>query len=212
MGPAAMGYSKASKRRAKRGRPRIEGRERTETGRLSRSNEAQKSEQLLAIEAATWKRRQIDASLSIEEARKPEHGSVIMRWLEDWKAIQKKRPEISHPNHFTQMHYDTAVRYHELHDAYLGVIAARRQRSSTDFGSSGGYDGRDPFAKDQERHNASIEAGYKAARRAILESGALGMMAIEAIVLENRPLDHLRPDLRCALNRLAVLWKLQAAA
>ena len=58
----------------------------------------------------------------------------------------------------------------------------------------------------------AIEQAFKDARRAILESGPLGMMAVEAIIIENQPVETLRGDLRLALNRLAVLWKMQQAA
>lgn len=185
---------------------------RTEAGRLSRSNEAKRSEEALAVEAATWRRRQLDPSLTPDEARKPEHGSVIARWLADWQRMAKRSPDGQHPNMFTQLHYDTALRYHELYSQWMAVIAARNPRSSSDFGGPAGVDGRDPFLPTLAKRHAAIEHAFKDARRTVLESTPFGMMAMEAIVIENQPVEHLRGDLRLALNRLAILWKLMSQA
>ena len=196
----------------KAGRKRDAGAMRTESGRKSRSKESLGLVERLTVEAATWKRRQLDPSLSVSEARLPEHGSVIARWLADWQRIKNRKPEANHPNTFTQLHYDTALRYHELYTRWLAVAGARGQRSSSDFSGPGGFDGSDPFEGGRAERDARTQADFKDARRAILESGPLGMMAVETIVIENQPADSLRGDLRMALNRLAVLWKLQAAA
>lgn len=204
--------TKAARVRAKRGRPQREGLVRTPGGRISRSFEAKISEERLAAEAATWKRRQANPVLSIEEARKQEHGSVIAKWLSDYRRVKKRHPEGNHPNEFTQLHYDTAVRFHQAYEAWLNAIAAKRQRSSSDFSGAGGMDGSDPFDAERQRRNAAAEADYKAARERILLSGPLGMMAVEAIVIENKAVEDLRGDLRLALNALAVLWKLRSAA
>jgi hypothetical protein len=181
---------------------------RTEDGRISRSLESN----VLALEASTWRRRQDNPSLTIDEARNMEHGSVIAKWLANHQGFARAYPNKPNDHEFTQTHYDTALRYHELHNAYLGCIEAKRARSSSDFTGRGGHDGRDPFDRELERKNRLIETSYKDARRAVLESGPMGMMAVETIVLENRESERLRPDLRVALNRLAVLWKMQQAA
>lgn len=196
----------------KLGRPMKHGAMRTESGRISRSKESLGLEQRLILEAATWKRRQEHPGLTISDARLPEHGSVIARWLADWQAIKKRNPESNHPNTFTQMHHDTALRYHELYTRWLALAGARGGRSSSDFSGPGGYDGSDPFEPGRAERDARTQADFKEARRAILESGPLGMMAIETIVIENQPAESMRGDLRMALNRLAVLWKLAAAA
>ena len=185
---------------------------RTVNGRKSRSQEALHLEQRLALEAATWKRRQMNPSLTISEARLPEHGSVIAKWLADWERVRKRNPDANHPNMFTQLHYDTAMRYHELYARWLAVAGVRQPRSSSDFSGPAGYDGSDPFDERRAGRDAAIEQAFKDARRAILESGPLGMMAVEAIIIENQPVETLRGDLRLALNRLAVLWKMQQAA
>lgn len=203
--------TKSAKLKAKRGRPPKPGL-RTPSGQLSRSAEARHFEERMMLEVATWKRRQINPSLTTEEARKMEHGSVIAQWLVNHQGFAKRYPGKPHAHEFTQMHYDAAQRYHMLHEAYLSAISAKRPRSASDFTGPGGFDGRDPFDPSAERRNRKTEVDYKAARNAILEAGPLCMMAVEAIVLENRPVESLRPDLRMALNRLSVLWKMQAAA
>lgn len=213
--------TKPNRRRA--GRKRTQGVDRTPSGAISRSKEAQmtieqiertreRAEHKLALEAATWKRRQVDPTLSVEQARMMEHGSVIARMLAEYRDAKKRKPDGAHPNEFTQMHYDTALRFSELHAAYLGTIEAKQQRSSSDFDGAKGYDGRDPFDSAAARRHRSVEDQYKAARTVILEAGSLCMMAVEAIVLENKPVFGLQADLRLALNRLAVLWRLQQAA
>ncbi|MCP8895330.1 hypothetical protein KYK29_10330 [Shinella daejeonensis] len=126
--------------------------------------------------------------------------------------MMKKSPDKAHINMFSQMHKDAAERYQELHRRWLAVFGATGQRSATDFDEAGGYDGSDPFEQSRAERDGRIEADFKAARTAILESGPFGMMAIEAIVIENQPVESLRGDLRLALNRLAVLWKMMAEA
>lgn len=169
-------------------------------------------EQRLTLEAATWKRRQANPKLTISDARLPIHGSVIALWLKEWGDARKRHDPEAAEIMFTQLHYDTALRYHELQARWLAISGARSMRSSSDFSSSGGYDGSDPFQSDRAEHDARTQIAFKEARRAILESGPLGMMAVEAIVIENQPAESLRGDLRLALNALSVLWKLQAAA
>jgi len=204
--------TKSARLKQKRGRPQKEGVERTPEGRISRSVNAKATEEKLMLEVATWKRRQIDPSLTVEEARKPEHGSVIAKWLENHKGFQKRYGDKPNPHEFTQRHHDTARSFHELHDDYLSVIAARRQRSSSEFNSVHGHDNTNPFERDIARKHAAIEEAYRNARRAILESGPLGMMAVETIVIENKEVERLRADLRCALNSIARLVKIRDAA
>lgn len=204
-------YSKGAKLKAKRGPKRKEGVLRTPSGQISRSTEAKElseaTETFLAIEAATWKRRQANPTLNVEEARKQEHGSVVHRWHQEWLVLNRRTPACAHPNEFTRIHLETAERFHQLADAWSVVIAARKQRSSSDFTGSGGYDGRDPFNEDLARKHKSIEESYKSAREAVLKSCPMGMMAVEAVVFENRDIPSMRPDLRLALNRLAVIFK-----
>ena len=195
-----------------RGRKRDETAVRTPSGRKSRSKESLGLVERLTLEAATWKRRQLNPDLTISDARLPEHGSVIAAWLENWKRAKARNPEAAHAFMFTQIHYDTALRYHQLHEQWLAISGAKRERSSSDFSGPGGYDGADPFEATRAEREARIQADFKAARHAVLSSGPLGMMAMETIVLENRPADGMRGDLRLALNALSILWKMLAAA
>lgn len=197
---------------AKRGRPAKQNTMRTEGGRISRSKESLGLSERLELEAATWKRRQMNPGLTISDARLPEHGSVIARWLSDWQTIRRRFPDGNHPNVFTQLHYDAALRYHEVYSRWLTAINARGQRSSSDFSGPGGYNGADPFEAQRAERDRHAEQEFKEARRCVLEAGPLCMMAVEAIIIENQPAENLRGDLRLALNRLAVLWKYQAAA
>ena len=197
--------------KAKRGRKRDIA-IRTPSGQKSRSAEALGLNERLTLEAATWKRRQENPGLTISEARKPQYGSVILKWLAEWQAIRRRDPDRAHINMFTQMHYDTAERYHALYLRWMAAINAKGQRSSTDFSGPGGYDGADPFDDARAERDAKVENDFKDARRAVLESGPLGMMAMETIVIENQPVESLRGDLREALNRLAILWKMMERA
>lgn len=197
--------------KAKRGRPAKQA-IRTESGRISRSKESLGLIERMELEAATWKRRQMNPELTISDARLPEHGSVIARWLADWQAVRKRYPDGNHPIMFTQLHYDTALRYHEVYSRWMAAISARAPRSASDFSGPGGYDGADPFDERREDRDRNAEHEFKEARRCILEAGPLCMMAVETIIIENHPAEKLRGDLRLALNRLAVLWKFLAAA
>jgi len=189
------------------GRPLHQNVPRTPSGQKSRTKEILGLTQRLELEAATWKRRQMNPDLTISEARLQEHGSVIHKWHQDWKAMCKRHPDKAHKNVFSELHRDTAERYHRLQRRWLATINAKSPRSSSDFSGPGGLDGADPYEEGRAERDARNETDFKAARRAILESGPLGMMAIEAIVIENQPVENLRGDLRLALNALARLWK-----
>lgn len=189
------------------GRPAHQNAIRTPSGQKSRSKESLGLMQRLELEAATWKRRQMNPELTISDARLQEYGSVIHRWHLDWKALCKRNPDKAHANVFSELHKDTAERYHGLYLRWMAAINARSPRSSTDYSRTGGYDGADPFEERRAERDEKTERDFKAARKAILESGPLGMMAIEAIVIENQPVESLRGDLRLALNALAREWK-----
>lgn len=209
----ATARTAAQKLRAKRGRPRRDGVPRTEDGRISRSFDAQTAEERIAVEAATWKRRQDNPLLTIEEARKQEHGSVIHRWKLDYQRIAKKYPDGTHQNTFTPLHLDTAERYHKLHLDYHAIIGAMPPRSTSEVNRvPSGYDGSDPFSGERSRREEKIAKDYKAARETILGAGPLCQMAVMAVVVENKDCPSLMGDLRLALNALSILWKLQAAA
>lgn len=196
----------------RKGRPKMQGIDREPNGRAQRVTINGETYSKLEIEAMTWKRRQNDPSLSPEEARKQEYGSVIAAWLDRANKMRKARPDHAHPNAFTQMHYDTAQRFAELRSRWLAAIDAGRVRSSSEFGGVGGH-APDPFIREIARREMAAIDEFKAARRAILECGSpLGMMAIETIVIDNQDAESMRGDLRQALNALARLWRMEAAA
>lgn len=181
---------------------------RTPSGQKSRSKESLGLEDRMTLEAATWKRRQMNPGLTISEARNPEWGSVIERWHQEWKAMCKRHPDSAHVNVFSQLHKDAAERYHALYLRWLAAISARAPRSASDFSGVGSFDGSDPFTESRAERDAKTERDFKDARHAVLTSGPFGMMAVESIIIENQPTESLRGDLRLALNRLAVLWKM----
>ncbi len=203
-------------KKSKRGRPKKEGVLRTPSGQISRSKESKLHtrglEERLALETATWKRRQDNPALTIHEARLQEHGLVIAKWRNDYERARRRNPEGLHENVFTQTHFETAISFLELYENYQAVIEAGRVRSSSDLNRAGGKDSRDPFDLDRERKHAAIERLYKDCRHAILQSGPLGMMAVETVVIENKDVVNLLPDLRCALNSLGKIFRMPRAA
>lgn len=186
---------------AKRGRKLKPGAVRTGSGRISRASmnvdEMTNLEIKTACEAATWKRRQIDPTIDIHEARKQEYGSVIHAWAIRYKASRE----------FTDMQRDALERFAEIDLEYRAVIEAKAMRSSSEIGRSGGYDGRDPFHADAARQHAKIERNYRAARHAVLKSGSLGMMAVETVVFENKDRPDFLADLRLAANALSLCFR-----
>lgn len=166
----------------------------------------------LMMEAATWKRRQQNPSLSVEDARRQEHGSVIHAWKLESDKARKRDAESLEGRLFTALHLDTAERIHEIYAAYRMAIASRDPRSSSDFTGPGGFDGSDPFDEDRKRRDERAIARWKEVRRAILDSGPMGMMAVQGIIFENQPLHGLQGDLRLALNEVYRVWRRQKAA
>lgn len=163
------------------------------------------------MEAATWKRRRDDPSLTVEDARKQENGSVIHAWKVASDRASKRSPDRAY-DQFTASHLDTAIRIHEIYAGYRMAIAANTPRSSTDFSGAGGYDGTDPFDEDRRKRDIRSIAAWMQCRRAILQSGSMGMMAVEAIIFENKPIDKLRGDLRLALNEVERVWRMEKKA
>ncbi|WP_343314225.1 hypothetical protein AAIB41_03505 [Brucella sp. BE17] len=189
---------------------------RTPSGQISRSVESKTNirgiEERLALETATWKRRQDNPGLSVHEARLQEHGLVIARWRNDYEKARRRNPDGLHENVFTQTHFDTAISFLELHGDYQAVIEAGRVRSPSDLNRMGGKDSRDPFDREREKRHHAVETLYRDCRRVILQSGALCMMAIETVVIENKDVITMLPELRCALNSLGKVLRVQRAA
>ena len=209
-----------TKGQKRRGRPHKTGVLRTESGRISRSAEAKEIEAAqkaleykLMMETATWKRRQLDPSLSWDEARKQEHGSVIHAWKELHEAFKRRHgADKINPMMFTAQHLETAQQIQQAYEDYRFAIASRNPRSASDFSGPSGYDGSDPFDEDREKRDKRAIERWKAMRSAILSSGPMGMMAVEGIVIENKPLDKLIGDLRLALNAVERMNRIAKAA
>lgn len=209
--------TKAAKRRG--GRPLKPNAKRTPDGRLSRSNDVKESETKLMLEAATWKRRRENPRLSVEDARKQEHGSVIHAWKLAHDAFKAKHDDKKiNPMSFTAQNLETAQQVQQAYESYRAAIAARSPRSASDFSGPGGYDGADPFDTDRQKRDArAIERwvgpdGKGGMRNTIVKSGPFGMMAVEAIVFENKPMDSLIGDLRLALNAVDRRGQISKAA
>jgi len=211
-----MARTKAAKLKSKRGRPKKEGVLRTPSGQISRSADSKAItrglEERLALETATWKRRQENPGITVQEARLQHHGLVIAQWRNEYERARRIKPEAIHENVFTQSHFDTAMSFLELHEDYQAVIEAGKVRSPSDLNRAAGKDSRDPFEVERAKKHHAVECLYRDCRRAILQSGPLGMMAVETVVIENKDTPTMLPDLRCALNSLALVLKIQKAA
>lgn len=82
------------------------------------------------------------------------------------------------------------------------AIMIKRQRSASDYSGVGGFDDRVPDEDEARQMRKSVEK-WDAYRRAILESGPLGMMAVETIVLSDMLVASMVGDLRLALNAVS---------
>lgn len=199
---------------SKRGHRRLKkGVIRTASGAISRSKESkakirvieaesEATAQQLALEAATWKRRQENPALTIIDALKPEHGNVLLSMYKRSCEFHARAPEALNQYHISLAEKNALLDFAELQQQYNGLIANGSMRSSCDFSATGGHDNSDPFEERTARRARSIERRYKIARRRILESGPYSMFAYEAIVLENKELPRLIGDLRLAANAL----------
>lgn len=225
---AIKAKTRAAKRRLKGGRPLKANALRTDTGRLSRSNEVKESEVKLMLEAATWKRRQrldkngmpfIDETIPVEKVRGQEYGSVVHSWKAAHDLFRKKYgPDKIDRMSFTGQNLETAQEIQRSYENFRMAVASRNPRSSSDFSGPGGFDGRDPFDSDREKRDKwAMERwvgrdGKGGMRDAILKSGPMGMMAVEAIIFENKPMDSLIGDLRLALNAVERMGRISKAA
>lgn len=113
---------------------------------------------------------------------------------------------------FTAQHLQTAQTVQSAYENYRHAIASRNPRSASDFSAPGGFDGTDPFDEDREKRDKVAIEKWKAIRSAILNSGPLGMMAVETIIFENTAADSLIGDLRLALNAVDRMTRIARAA
>lgn len=165
------------------------------------------------LDAMTWKRRQINPSLSSVEARKPEHGSVIAAWRAQSEKYTKAFPGRPNPIEFSPLHFSLAEEYHQLWRDWIAICDGRRVRSGSELNDRVSGQGRDAYTDASLAKAARIEERFKNARKAILACGApLAMMAIETIVIENQPAEDMRGDLRMALNALSRIFGKAMAA
>ena len=189
----------------KRGRPKKLDAIRTESGQISRSLSQ------FERDAISWKRMRDNPGIEPEKLRAPEYGSMVHVYHRLSEGAQKRNPEA--PGFvFTAQHLDTANRLHEAYIAWRMAMGTKAPRSSTEFGGAGGHDNLDPFDADRARRDQLALARFKDARRAILESCPLGMMAVEAIVFNNQDCPNMLADLRLALNAVDRLWRMARAA
>ncbi|MBW3095655.1 hypothetical protein [Pseudohoeflea coraliihabitans] len=150
------------------------------------------------LETATWKRRQYRPDLTPDQAKDKRHGNYFeqLRLAEEVSVAQCWSAE---------MVMDT-------YERYCHAMGLRNPRSASDYSGPSGYDGSDPFESERAERDERAVADWKAVRRAILESGPFGMMAVEAILFENKPMQKFVGDLRLALNEVARLKKRRKAA
>ena len=102
--------------------------------------------------------------------------------------------------------YDAANKWEKLDRKYKTLIDARRlaARSGIDFERHGS--GTDPDDPEQIDRYLRIKERHNAARRAILESGPFGHMAIQLVIDADKPAKTLIGDLRLALNALVRIF------
>ncbi len=190
----------------RRGRPPKDA-ERTESGRISRSISQ------FERDAISWKRRRDNPDVEPVLLLGQEYGSVVHSWRRRGEMADKRaEPDKPAGFIFTAQHLDTANRLHELYQAYMVAIASKTPRSATDFGGAGGHDNLDPFEADRARRDARTIEAYNIARHAVLKSGHFGMMAVEAVIYENKDCPDMLADLRLALNSVERLWRMARAA
>ncbi|KAA0970297.1 hypothetical protein FPY71_07165 [Aureimonas fodinaquatilis] len=181
----------AAKRRARQakraGRKAKEG-ERHECGKLVQPPKQETQKQRMATVVA---QRVKHLGVSDEVAKQQSSGNAI-EYLGQMKLIDGGLNK-------NQVH--AAERIEEAKAAYDAAILLPRQRSSSDYDGPRGAGSSvitDEYEKQAKR---SIET-WAMMRRAILESGPLGMMAVEAIIFENKLAYKLLGDLRLALNQV----------
>lgn len=109
-----------------------------------------------------------------------------------------------HPKQAREL-IETGERWLEVRRAYeRGIAAPGPPRSGTDFT---GPRGRSDILPDPARTSGDI-AAYHDARRAILNADPMALLAVEAIVLEEKESSKLLGPAMLGLNALAKLWRI----
>lgn len=187
--------TKSAKRRAKRGRPRLQVLYREPNGRPSRANEPADK---LALEA-----RAKMLGLSVISAKDPLAASFIGRLHMQHLAWEKKaasderRPVES----LSTAEYEAAVRYLEIHNDHAKAVQSEGAI----------YDGEGGGSGDPEAHAVWCKAAiarYDAARKAIMEAQREARYdnlwaALDLCILRDQPMSHMIGSLRILCNALA---------
>ncbi|WP_208541301.1 hypothetical protein [Bartonella capreoli] len=169
------------KKRKKRGRPRIEGQIREPNGRISRAKTPDKSsyQQTLEMRAKRY-------GISIQDAKNPLMGTYVGRLY----LLEKK---------INQDQYDASQQYIQVLNNYRCAK-----------GLPGAIYDEMPTSSDDGERNKWVEVTtdrYKAMLEVIREAQGLYCRynlyaALQYIVIEDQPMEHLVNSLRMALNAL----------
>lgn len=181
----------AAKRRAKlarrAGRKPKEG-ERHECGKLVQPSVQETEKQRMATVVAQRVKHQ---GLSEATAKLKLGGNVIAR-------LGATRPE---DGGLDKNQVKAAEYIEETKACYDAAILLPRSRSSSDYDGPRGA-GSSIISEEYEKQVKRTVEAWKAIRSVILESGPLGMMAVETIIFENKHSHRLVGDLRLALNQV----------
>lgn len=108
--------------------------------------------------------------------------------------------------------YDALVDYREAYENYQFALDQKRQRSASDFSGAGGFDSDDGSDPHYVERCERAKARYALYRRAALESGQLGHMAVKTWVLDDCVVKNLIGDLRLAANAIDRVKRMPKAA
>ena len=107
----------------------------------------------------------------------------------------------------SQEQHDAAREWEARSREYSLALGSRRQRSASEFGGVGGYDGREGDEPDYIAQCERAKARYGEVRRAAMEADPFGLTALEVWVLEDRADFKLLGSLRVACNAIARVIK-----
>ena len=201
---------KTRRQRSRRGRPRKDRIPRLASGRLKRGKARKEADDHLSLvemednKSVGIEARQRVFNMSAELADSQDGGCCARRML--LKSTERRQE--------AARYFDAIDELRRAKKAHDKAILARGVPSGGDLGRTGGFDdsdGTDPVYVAKCRRAVGQ---WKELRRAILECGQpMAMMAVDAIVFEERDQWNLLGDLRCALNAVnRVLGLMQKTA
>ncbi|ENN93722.1 hypothetical protein [Bartonella bovis] len=169
------------KKRKKRGRPRVVGQRREPNGRISRAKKPREPVDQLTLETRAKR-----YGVSIQEAKKPLMGTYIGRLY----LLEKK---------INQDQYNASQQYIQVLNDYRCAK-----------GLPGAIYNEMPTSSDDREREQWVEVAtdhYKAMQEVIREAQGLYRQynlhaALQYIVIEDQPMDHLVNSLRIVLNAL----------